>query len=124
LRGAGIMPLIADDSAFTLEDLERELEFDSFDVLNIKTARNGFSEARQMLRRAQAAGKGIMVGSQAGSLLGCLHALLFSGKVGVNYPTEGTFFLKVPQQKDTLRIEEGWINLAEAQALLENFRFA
>jgi L-alanine-DL-glutamate epimerase-like enolase superfamily enzyme len=124
LRSEAILPLIADDSAFTLEDLERELAFDSFDVLNIKTARNGFSEGRAMLRLAQAAGKGMMVGSQAGSLLGCLHALLFSGQAGIDYPTEGTFYLKVPEQAAALRIENACIDLAQAQTVLDTFVFA
>ncbi|HLV34730.1 MAG TPA: enolase C-terminal domain-like protein [Spirillospora sp.] len=120
LRNRGILPLIADDSAFTLSDLAREIEFETFDVLNIKTARNGFSEAGVMLRGAQAAGKGVMVGSQAGSLLGCLHALLFSGQSGIDYPAEGTFYLKVNEAvSGALTITDGWIDLAQAQAVLD-----
>lgn len=119
LQDRGIMPIIADDSAFTMSDLIRELEYDTFDILNIKTARTGFSESSVMLRGAQAAGKGVMVGSQAGSLLGCLHALLFSGQTGIEYPAEGTFYLKVSDAyANALPIEDGWINLAQASAML------
>lgn len=117
LRREAIMPLIADDSAFTLPDLERELAFDTFDILNIKTARNGFSEAAAMSAAAVAAGKGLMVGSQAGSLLGCLHALCFAGRAEVDYPTEGTFFLKVDQPHN-LPIREGYIQIADVEAQL------
>ncbi len=88
------MPIIADDSAFTLADLEREIEFDSFDILNIKTARTGFSESRRMLDLASEAGKDTMVGSQASSLLGCLQAALFAGQAAVNCPSECSFYLK------------------------------
>ena len=66
------LPIIADDSAFTIEDLEREIAFDTFDILNIKTARTGFSESLRMLDICVDAGKDLMVGSQASSLLGCL----------------------------------------------------
>ncbi len=88
------MPLIADDSAFTLADLEREIEFDTFDILNIKTARTGFSGSRRMLERAAEAGKDVMVGSQASSLLGCAQAALFAGQAAVNCPSECSFYLK------------------------------
>ena len=89
------LPLIADDSAFTLPELERELAHDSFDILNIKTARNGFSEAQAMEAAALAQGRGVMVGSQAGSMIGCLHALLFGAREGVATRWRGSFFLRV-----------------------------
>lgn len=94
LRRETAMPLIADDSAFTPRDLERELDFDTFDILNIKTARTGYSQSRQMLLRAAAQGKSAMVGSQASSLLGCLQAALFAGRAEVDCPSECSFYLK------------------------------
>ena len=119
LQDQALMPLIADDSAFTLPEFERELAFDTFDILNIKTARNGFSEAGEMLRLARVANKGVMVGSQAGSLIGCLHALLFSAQDGVDYPTEATFFLKVRDETSSrLAILDGWIDTVQASETL------
>jgi L-alanine-DL-glutamate epimerase-like enolase superfamily enzyme len=119
LQDEALMPLIADDSAFTLPEFERELAFDTFDILNIKTARNGFSEAAFMLRQCRDAGKGVMVGSQAGSLIGCLHALLFAAQDGVEYPTEATFFLKVTDEAGSgLSIQDGCIDIAQAAAAL------
>ncbi len=88
------MPIIADDSVFTLRELEREIAFETFDILNIKTARTGFSESRRMLDLAARAGKDIMVGSQASSLLGCLQAALFAGHETVKCPSECSFYLK------------------------------
>ncbi len=88
------LPIIADDSAFTLRELQRELAFDTFDVLNIKTARTGFSESRLMLELCAKSGKSAMVGSQASSLLGCLHAALFAGYSAVDCPSECSFYLK------------------------------
>ena len=64
------MPMIADDSTFTYTDLLRELEFDTFDILNIKTPRTGFSQSNKMLDEAWVEGKRVMIGSQASSLLG------------------------------------------------------
>ena len=94
LRRATTMPLIADDSAFTPRDLERELAFDSFDILNIKTARTGYSQSLRMLERAAAQGKRAMVGSQASSLLGCLQAALFAGRAEIDCQSECSFYLK------------------------------
>ena len=82
LKKADILPIIADDSCFTLSELERELEFDTFDILNIKTARTGFTVSQKMLGLARSAGKGVMVGSQASAGLGTLHAAIFSSKGG------------------------------------------
>ena len=95
LKRADILPIIADDSSFTLSDLERELDFDTFDILNIKTARTGFTVSGQMLALAQSAGKGVMVGSQASAGLGTLHAAIFSSKAGVTHPCELSFPLKL-----------------------------
>ncbi len=95
LRAASILPLIADDSAFTLRDLRRELTLDTFDILNIKTARTGFTASRRMLALARQAGKGVMVGSQACAGLGAAQAGLFAALPGIDYPSELSFFLKL-----------------------------
>lgn len=95
LKREGVLPIIADDSCFTLPDLERELDFDTFDILNIKTARTGFTVSQEMLALAHRAGKGVMVGSQASAGLGTLHAAIFSSKAGVTHPCELSFPLKL-----------------------------
>ena len=119
LRADSPLPLIADDSAFSLAELERELAQDSFDILNIKTARNGFSEAQAMEAAALARGVGVMVGSQAGSMIGCLHALLFGAREGVAYPVEGSFFLRIEDHYEgLLPIRDGQVQLAQVEAAL------
>ena len=67
LRATNTIPLIADDSTFTPRNLTRELHFDTFDILNIKTARTGYTQSKKMLAAALKQGKGVMVGSQASS---------------------------------------------------------
>lgn len=119
LRLRSRVPLIADDSCFSRDDLERELEFDTFDILNIKTARTGYSQSGRMLLRALEQGKGVMIGSQASSLLGCLFALLFSAQAGIAHPTEGTFFLKVLDERfEGLHIDNGYVDTVEVEAKL------
>lgn len=88
------MPIIADDSAFTIADLEREIAFETFDILNIKTARTGFSDSLCMLDRCVEAGLDVMAGSQASSLLGCLQAAVFAGRAAVTCASECSFYMK------------------------------
>ncbi len=116
-RPAACLPIVADDSCFTPADLERELNFDTFDILNIKTARNGFTDGLAMLERARQSGKGVMIGSQASSGLGTLHAALLSTQAGVSEPCELSFVLKLQRDLLNLPIEfdDGWLDVAALQ---------
>ncbi|MCD0177894.1 enolase, partial [Deinococcus sp. 14RED07] len=113
LHAQGRLPVVADDSCFTPADLDRELDFDTFDVLNVKTARNGFTDGLNMLRAAAAHGKRGMVGSQASTGLGTLHAALLSTQAEVTEPCELSFVLKL--QADLLdapiEFRDGWLNV-------------
>jgi len=119
LRAGGHLPLIADDSAFTYRDLVRELELDTFDILNIKTPRTGYTESLHMLAAAQAAGKGVMVGSQAGSAIGTARAAIFAALPGIAHPSELSFFLKLKEDivDRTLPIRDGFLHIADVLAL-------
>lgn len=107
LHAGNHLPLIADDSTFSQRDLRRELALDTFDILNIKTARTGYSESARMLTAARKAGKSVMVGSQASAALGTARAGLFAALPGVNCPSELSFFLKlkedIVQQRPCIR---------------------
>ena len=120
LRQNCAMPIIADDSAFTPADLQRELAFDTFDILNLKTARTGFSDSMAMLSSAARAGKGIMIGSQASSLLGCMHAAAFAARAQVTCPSECSFFLKTEADLSLAPpIIDGFMRLADIDASLD-----
>lgn len=114
LRALEILPLIADDSAFTPEALERELDADTFDVLNIKPARSGWRDSAAMLARAREAGKGVMIGSQAGSGVLTRHAAALATQRGVTHPSELSFPLRLG--RDSLdappRLERGALDVA------------
>lgn len=119
LRAAGILPLIADDSCLDEADLERELDQGTFDILNVKPARTGFTASLRMIERARAAGKGVMIGSQAGSALGAYHAALVASQAGVDYPSELSFGLKLEADiaDRELVFREGFLDLAELEDL-------
>lgn len=113
LRAGQHLPLIADDSTFTLRDLQRELAFDTFDILNIKTARTGFTESAAMLALARRNNKGVMIGSQASAGLGTLHAALFAALPGIDHPSELSFPLKLRSDilDRPLPIQDGYLRI-------------
>ncbi|WP_155299436.1 enolase C-terminal domain-like protein [Deinococcus kurensis] len=119
LHAQGRLPIVADDSCFTPADLERELDFGTFDVLNVKTARNGFTDGLQMLRRAAAADKRGMVGSQASTGLGTIHAALLSTQAEVTEPCELSFVLKLQDDLLTgeISFRDGWLNVPSMRGL-------
>jgi len=94
LRQAAILPIIADDSAFTLRDLWREAQLDTYDILNLKPARTGYTQTLQMLALNRAEGKKAMVGSQALSSFGTYQSALMAFQEGVSEPCELAFHLK------------------------------
>jgi L-alanine-DL-glutamate epimerase-like enolase superfamily enzyme len=122
LRAGDHLPLIADDSTFTARDLARELAMNTFDVLNIKTPRTGYTESRRMLDAAHAAGKGVMIGSQAGSGLGTARAAVFAALPGIEHPSELSFFLKLKEDivDRPLPITDGYVELSDALAVTVN----
>jgi L-alanine-DL-glutamate epimerase-like enolase superfamily enzyme len=116
LRKAEALPIVADDSCFTVRDLRRELALNTFDILNIKTPRTGYTESLQMLALARAAGKGVMIGSQAGSGIGAARAALFAALPGIEHPSELSFFLKLEADilAEPIPITDGYMRVADA----------
>ena len=119
LKKLGVLPIIADDSCFTLGNLERELDLDTFDILNIKPPRSGITGSLKMLELAKAAGKRVMIGSQAGNLTSMRHSALIASLEGVDCPSELTFFLKLGDDISGPNpvLKDGYLNLADLQNL-------
>ena len=122
LRSGEHLPIIADDSTFTVRDLTRELAFDTFDILNIKPARTGYTASLQMLDvladaedHSDALRKGVMIGSQASARLGTARAATIAAMPAVQHPSELSFFLKLGEDivADPLRIEDGLISIVD-----------
>ncbi len=110
LRAESPLPLIADDSALTPRDLKRELQLDTFHILNLKPARAGITWSLEMLSLVRERGKEAMVGSQAQSSFGAYHSALLAFQQGVKAPNELAFHLKAEGGfLDFPRFREGWL---------------
>ncbi len=122
LKRSNIMPIIADDSCFSYENLLRELEADTFDILNIKTARTGYTESLKMLEAAKQAGKGVMLGSQASAGLGTVHCALFASQEGVTHPSELSFPLKLKEDilSQCLSYKDGYMSISDLENTVLN----
>jgi O-succinylbenzoate synthase len=82
-------PLCADESAESLEALERIIALRAARIINIKVQRvGGLSEARQMLARARAAGLACWVGTMPELGIASAQGLHFAALEGFTYPTD------------------------------------
>ncbi len=118
LRASGVLPLIADDSVFSLRDTERELELGTFDIINVKPARSGFCWSMGMLERSRVRGRGAMIGSQAMSSYGAARAALLAFHPAVDRPSELAFHMLAGRGfADFPRIKDGWLYRDEVAAV-------
>jgi len=82
------VPILADESVFTPDDLAEALDCDAFDLLSIYPGKNGaFTHSLDMIKTAQLAGKPCIIGSNLETDLGqapmaCLAASLSAFPVG------------------------------------------
>jgi len=118
LRASGVLPLIADDSVFSLRDAERELELGTFDIINVKPARSGFCWSMGMLERSRVRGRGAMIGSQAMSSYGAARAALLAFHPAADRPSELAFHLLAGRGfADFPKIKDGWLYRDEVAAV-------
>jgi muconate cycloisomerase len=71
VRKRSAIPVMADESIFTADELAMALDLDAFDVLSVYPGKNGgLGNALTMARTASAAGKGCAIGSNLESDIG------------------------------------------------------
>jgi O-succinylbenzoate synthase len=82
-------PLCADESAESLESLERLIALEAARIINVKIQRvGGLSEALQMLGRARAAGLGCWVGTMPELGIASAQGLHLAAHDGFTFPTD------------------------------------
>lgn len=108
------IPLMADESIFTPDELDEGLALDAFDVLSIYPGKNGgFTHSLDMAAQAQAAGKLCAIGSNLETDLGqaphvCLAACLTAFPVE-KYACDlmGSLFYAQSSVTPPIRLEHG-----------------
>ncbi|MBX6315968.1 MAG: chloromuconate cycloisomerase [Isosphaeraceae bacterium] len=112
------VPILADEAIFTPGHLEEALDRDAFDILSIYPGKNGgFTHSLAMARRAQAAGKACVIGSNLETDLGqaamaCLAASLSAFPVE-RYACDlmGALFYEVSSVTPPLAFREGRVEV-------------
>lgn len=70
------IPLLGDESLFTLSDAARELTLGALDIIMVKIPRTGFTLGKKFVALAEAYNKPMLIGTQAETTLGtvaCIH---------------------------------------------------
>jgi len=115
------VPLLADDSAFSLVDVRRELQAGAIGVVGIKTPRTGLHQSLKIVHLAQAHGLPCWVGSQGVSGVGTLASAHFhaAASQAIPFPADLGNFLK--QADDLLDppvdLRDGKIHLPEGPGM-------
>jgi len=116
LKDKKLVPLLADESVFTLEDAQTLLEQDAVDMLNIKLMKcAGISEAIKIVSLAQEYKKTCMIGSMLEgpiSLLAAAHFALSQDAI-VLADLDSPFYLKEHPLLIPFHFEKDYIHLSD-----------
>jgi L-alanine-DL-glutamate epimerase-like enolase superfamily enzyme len=89
-----MVPILSDESGFTLPDVYYQIQRRQIDIVGLKIPRTGFTISRKILAVAEAANVPAMIGTQADSTLGVAAALqLASAFPGIKYPCELAYYV-------------------------------
>ena len=103
-------PILADDSAFTAQDVFNEMQFGSVGAVSIKVTRTGFYFSRKIAALAEVLDLPLVVGTQGETALGSAASLQFASACKqVKIPSEITSFFNAQDQiiKEELNLKEG-----------------
>ncbi len=114
------VPIIADESVFTPEDVIRLIRMKAVDGINIKLMKcGGIHNALKMAAIAETAGLSCMVGSMMESFVGVTAAVHFAAARSVitRYDLDAPLFLAENNVKGGISYQNATISLAEAPGL-------
>lgn len=88
------VPLLGDDSVFTLADVSRQLALGALDRISIKMPRTGFWLARKVVHLCEAANVRLQINTQSETTVGTAGCLQLAAAYGqISLPNEMTFYL-------------------------------
>ena len=94
LAGRSAIPIVADESARSLEEVAAQLLDSRAHLVSIKTARTGFSESQRILGLCEGLGVGTLIGNQLDGAVGTMGSLAFGAafRSTARHAAELTFF--------------------------------
>ena len=114
------VPILADDSVFTLTDARRELQDGAIGVVGIKTSRTGIYDSMRIVHLAEAYGLPCWIGSQGVSGVGALASAHFAAAFR-NIPFPSDLSTPLKQQDDLLAapidIRDGKLHLPDTTGI-------
>ena len=114
------VPLLGDESVFTVADVSRQIALGALKRISIKMPRSGFWLSRKIVHLAEAANIKLQINTQSETTLGtagCLH--LAAAHEQISLPNEMTFYMDVCDSLITneLRIVDGKMQLLDGPGL-------
>lgn len=110
------VPVMGDESVFTVHDVVREIDLGVLGVIMIKTPRTGYYQSRKIVQMAQLAGISCLMGTQAESTVGTLPSAHFSAAfANMAYPSEISLYLALTDSliQEPIHLEDGVLQLPE-----------
>ena len=113
------MPILGDDSCFTLKDVVRQIEDGAIAMVSIKTPRTGFYESAAIATVAESFGLRCIIGTAVGGGLSSLAALQFAcSRPSFASPSENSFGMNIVQDLvDAPMPTDGHLNVPSGPGL-------
>ncbi len=107
IRGRCPMPILVDEMVFSSEDLQRVIDGNLADGVNIKFAKSGVAESATMIRMAKKHKMKLMIGCMTETMVGLSAGILCAaGSGSFDYiDLDGVFFLYHRNQYEQIHIE-------------------
>ena len=114
------IPLLGDESLFTLSDVVKELQLGALDIIMVKVPRTGFTIGKKYVALAEAYNKPMLIGTQAEGHLGtaaCIH--FASAHKAFCLSNEFTYFhsLKDKFINEDFKVEDGYLHVPKGTGM-------
>lgn len=114
------VPLLGDDSCFTVAEVARQLALGALSRISIKMPRTGFWLARRVVDLCESANVKLQINTQSETMLGTAGCLqLAAAYAQISLPNELTFFLEVQDNliTNSLPIRDGFMTVPQGPGM-------
>lgn len=107
IRGRSPLPVLLDETVLSLDDARRVIDNGLCDGVNIKLAKSGIGESREILDYAKGKGMKVMIGCMMESMIGLSAAIFFAAGTGLFdfIDLDSVYFLYGQNRYPGIRVE-------------------